>query len=517
MKRRTFLQTTAAAGTAALVLPRTGRGLVSVPTTPVVDTSWLEDAIDSAMDQGAEYAEILYREDTTETLQLRKDRMHQASNGFHTGMTLRVFHNGAWGSASVSAWNAHSPVSLATSALRSAATLSKIRTQHLDLETRLSGGSHEWSTPIETDPFSISHAEKRDFLLSLTDKATKIQQIPFAVANLFLVRRRSEYLNSLSASARQTFYYTYPNFAVTAFHQKKRRMDSRSSEREAQAAGWEITRASFDSGLETAMQEVLKLQAADPVQEQHYDMVVHPTLLWDLLFTTLLPHLDPSRLLGIDGARPGDRWLKPEDLGQKRVGSPLLNLHADSSLEGGLASCGWDDSGRAAPSAQLLRNGIPQMIPASDTLPVRGDIATLPFSRSAQWNAPAEAAMPNIVMEPGEQSLDDLITSVDTGLLVKGRGSVLMNPAKTLFRVRPQMAWMIRGGKKAEVVRGVEIETSVEQFWNALDALGGSNEVMTAGDLFPSRALPIWSVPFSISVPPALFRSIPIYTAKEAS
>jgi len=517
MRRRTFLQTTAAAGTAALLLPGPTRGRTSTTEEQGVDSTWLEDAVNSAIDQGAEYAEILFREDATETLQLRKDRMYQASDGFHSGMTMRVFRNGAWGSASVSEWNPGNPSALAASALRSSRIIGGIRRQELDLSNRVSDGKHEWSTPINRDPFAVSFEEKHDFLLSLTEKATKIQQIPFAVANLFLVRRRSEFINSLGAGVHQTFHYTYPNFAVTAFHQKKRRMDSRSSEREAQAAGWEVTGESFDSALETAMQEVLQLQTAEAVTEQRYDLVVHPTLLWDLLFTTLLPHLDPSRLLGLDGARPGDRWLKPEDLGHKRIGSPLLNLRTNSSLARGLASCGWDDSGRAATDVQLLRDGIPQMIPASDTLPIPGTISTIPFSRSAQWNAPADAAMPNIVMDSGEQSLAGLVSSVDTGLLVKGRGTVVLNPAKTLFRVRPQMAWMIRGGKIAEVVRGVEIETSVEQFWNALDVLGGSNEAVTSGDLFPSRALPIWSVPFSVSAPPALFRDIPIYSAKESS
>ncbi|MBN1449242.1 MAG: hypothetical protein JXA28_15045, partial [Bacteroidetes bacterium] len=341
-------------------------------------------------------------------------------------------------------------------------------------------------------------------------------QIPFAVANLFLRGTDSILVTSRNAEIRQSAVCTYPNFAVTAFHQKLRRMDTRTGSQEAQAAGWEITDGSMRSDLETAMQEVLQLQTADPVTQNAYDIVMHPTFLWDLLFDTLLPHLDTRRVLGMDGGSPVDRWLRPDQISSTRIGSELLNIRADSSLPRGLATCGWDDTGRPASSAPLVEGGRILRLPTDETLPPLPDVQGLGFSRSPQWNIPATMAMPNIVLkESTGGSLFDMISGLDNGLFVKGRGNVMMNPAKTMFRVRPQIAWMIRSGKLAEPVRGVEIETSVEQFWNSLAALSGAEESMVAGDLFPGRSHALWEVPFSVSVPAGLFRRIPVYTAQE--
>ncbi len=480
-------------------------------------TDWLQDAVQSALDAGATYAEALFRRDRSEMLQLRKTDISALESSDEAGIALRVFSGGAWGSAAVSSWEPGRPDALASAAIASASQLAKLRTQDIDLSSREQAGRQAWESPMETDPFAVSIEEKIDVLRGLTEKALSISQIPFAVANLFFRRMESELVTSRDAVLRQRSTFTYPNFAVTAFHQRLRRMDTRSSSLEAQAAGWEIVNASLESDLETSMQEALKLQTADPVARDSYDLVVHPTLLWDLLFDTLLPHLDPRTVLALDGNRPGDQWIDINNLANITVGSELLTLRADSSLPRGLASCGWDDTGRPSPSGTIVDAGRVVRLPFDETLPRLAGFETLGFTRTGMWNIPVAAAMPNIVMNAGTGgTVTELAANVDNGLLVKGRSRVMMNPAKTLFRVRPQMAWMIRGGEVAEPVRGVEIETSVEQFWKALDMLSSDNERITAGDLFPGRSSALWEVPFSVSVPAAVFRRIPVYTAQEA-
>ena len=516
MKRRTFLQASAFTAAAA-VTPFELRSYRPAPPAPIAQTDWLQDAVQSAVAAGATYAEALYRRDRSETLQLRKEDITALESSEDAGIALRVFSNGAWGSAAVSSWKPGSPDALASAAVASAAQLAKLRTQDFDPAVRQTGGQHEWSSELETDPFDISIEEKIVFLRSLTEKAVSVSQIPFAVANLFLRRGESELVTSRDTVIRQRRTFTYPNFAVTAFHQKLRRMDTRSSSMEAQAAGWEVTQEAIISDLETAMQEALKLQTADPVTRDRYDLVIHPTLLWDLLCDTILPHLDPRSVLALDGNRPGDQWIGLDNLGEIMLGSELLTLRADSSLPRGLASCGWDDSGRPSPAGTIVEAGRIVRVPFDDMLPRPAGLTTVGFSRTDAWNIPVSAAMPNIVMEAGSGgTISDLVSAVDNGLLVKGRSRVMMNPAKTLFRVRPQMAWMIRGGTVAEAVRGVEIETSVEQFWKALDGLSSASERITAGDLFPGRSSALWEVPFSVSVPAGVFRRIPVYTAQEA-
>ncbi len=514
--RRNFLKTTAAIGATA-ALPLSLRGEQFLPGSAAgVEDSWLQDAVDAAMRRGAVYAEILQRKERRENIQLRKEDVHNLSDGYESGMTLRVFKAGAWGAAAISASAPGKPGALAEEACRAADAMARIVQGEFDVDARVSSGSYDWETPVEIDPFEVPVSEKVAFLRALTSKALGITQIPFAVANLFAQRTDSTLLTSRGAVIRQRRTITYPNFAVTAFNQRLRRMDNRSSSLEAVAAGWELSKRNFTSDLETAMQEVLRTQTADPVVAGTYTLIVHPSVLWDILFDTLLPHLDARRVLGTDGSRPGDPWITTADIGHKRIGSPLLQLSADGALPMGLASSGWDDSSRPAQRTRLVEDGVIRRLPTDDTIGGLPADARCAFTRSAHWSDVPGPAMPNVVMQEGSDgNLADLIAGVDTGLFIKGRGTIVTNPQRTLFRVKPQAAWMIRGGKIDTMVRDVEVETSVEQFWNALSAVGSGKDTLTAGDLFPSRAHPLWSAPFSVSVPPTRFADIPVYTAQE--
>jgi hypothetical protein len=65
------------------------------------------------------------------------------------------------------------------------------------------------------------------------------------------------------------------------------------------------------------------------------------------------------------------------------------------------------------------------------------------------------------------------------------------------------------------MIRDFEIEVAVEKLWNSLDETGGPLTAITAGELFPERCYPLWTQPFSVSTPAALFRALPVYSSRE--
>lgn len=530
MQRRTFLKTTGAIGASAMIARRSSAAALLPPETPAPD-DWMQDAVDEARRLGAAHADALYLSQHHQSVQLRKDAVHGITDTEEDGITLRVRVGMALGSASVSASRRGSPKELARRAFAMArATAPSVREGSIVLDGELYPDFHisnagsdraatgSWSPSGVTDPFLVPMEERLAMLRDLNATALRIPQIPYAVSNQFLQSRSTTRVDSRGGRITQQQYASYVNFAVTAYSAQRRLMDTRSSEREAQATDWNGATASLRSELETAMQEALQLQRADPVTPDSYDLVVHPTLLWNILFETLLPHFDPRQLTGRDGGPPGDRWITLEQRGRLPLTSPALRLRWDNTLRGGLASSGWDDAGAPAASQPLLDgDGTMGRIPVSPDLLLSDPAYGLGFpgvacSRAPAWNLPATVAMPNVVLVGGPgKNLDSLIAGVDDGLFVKGRGTVVTNPGKTLFRVRPQVAWKIRGGKIAEMVRDVEIETSTEQFWNALVEVGRGEDTFLGGDLFPRRAFPLWETPFSVATPPALFRSIPVY------
>ncbi|MBE0645219.1 MAG: twin-arginine translocation signal domain-containing protein [Bacteroidetes bacterium] len=537
MQRRTFLKSSAALGAASL-LPWKAIPAASSPAEAPSD-EWLQDAVSEARALGAEQAEALYISHRQQSLQVRKDGVHSISDSEEAGTTLRVRFGSFLGSASVPDIRRGTPAECARAAVECAKLqqgLQKEREEALamppepdikilpriDSVGELQGS---WRPEGIEDPFLTSLDERIAFLKNLNKTALRITQIPYAVSNQFLQRRSSLYVDSRGNRKEQLQFATYVNFAVTAFNQQKRRMDTRTSEREAQATGWAGATANMESELETAMQEVLRMQQSDPVTPDTYDLVIHPSMLWNLFLETLLPHFDPRQLTERDGRAPGDRWITLSKLNERPLRSQALRLSWDATLPGGLATSKWDDTGHATGSNRLLdENGVVHGIPRSPDLiatdPVYrgGSFPGFNFSRAAAWHTPATVAMPNMILEGGPgKNLNDLIADVDNGLFLKGRGTVMTNPAKTLFRVRPQAAWIIRGGKIAEMVREVEIETTTDQFWSAMEEAGRSEDTFLGGELFPQRAFPLWDTPFSIATPPALFRRIPVYRVEGQS
>ncbi len=537
MQRRTFLKSTAALGAASMLPWKSSPSTAQTADPPTDD--WLQAAIDEASQLGAGHAEALYLAQRRQSTQIRKEDVYSITDSDEAGITLRVRFGSFIGTASVPSAQRGSPKDLARRAVESARLQGGLLKQDERLKASELFGRLDtlprvpldvirdvWQPEGVEDPFLTDLGERIDFLKNLNRTALKITQIPYAVSNQFLNRRRSIFVDSLGNRKEQEQFATYVNFAVTAFHQQKRRMDTRTSEREAQATGWAGATANMQSELETAMQEVLRTQQADPVTPDTYDLVIHPTMLWNLFLETLLPHFDARQLLRLDGRSSGERWITLSNLGERPLRSEALVLNWDTVLPGGLASCRWDDTGKRTSSfiPFLDRTGIVQNIPVSPDLVAYDQSYSLgfpgfDFSRASAWHTPATMAMPNMVLQGGRdgKNLDDLIAGVDNGIFVKGRGTVLTNPAKSLFRVRPQAAWAIRGGKIAEMLRDVEIETSTAQFWNALEEAGRKEDTFLGGELFPQRAYPLWDTPFSIATPPALFRRIPVYRTEGQS
>ncbi len=514
MERRSFLKLTGATAAAAPLLRR--HATAGPQLNEQMHTSeLLEDVVDAAMSAGAQYADARALRHRVQTVQVRKDEVFSITDNEDAGIALTVYRDGGWATVCFSLREEPEVKREARRALELAGVAASLEALPFHEEGRAEDVESAWSAPFEIDPFEIGLEEKVAQLRDITAFPLSIAQIPYAVANLFIHRHEVDFVSSRDVKLKQTFHSLYQNYAVTAFHQQKRLMDSRSSPREARAGGWELMRAYQRSELDTITQEVLKKQAAEGITDGTMDIVLDATVFWDVLVDTLLPHLDVRRMLQRDGNRPGTPWLRAEDIGSKVLASEALTVEWDNTLAGGLATCGWDDAGRAASKGTLIERGRVLAVPASDELPLA---SPLRYSRSGNWRVPAQLAMPNLVVRSsGERNLQQLIGAVESGLLVRGRGSIVTNPGRTVFRLRPQVGWRIQGGEVKEMVRDFEIEMPVEAFWKQLVEIGSPREALLAGELFPERSYPLWTQPFSVSTPPALFTAVSVFSSKESA
>jgi TldD protein len=126
--------------------------------------------------------------------------------------------------------------------------------------------------------------------------------------------------------------------------------------------------------------------------------------------------------------------------------------------------------------------------------------------------------MPNVSLQPSpdEVSLDALIGAVDAGLYIVGDKSWSIDMQRYNFQFTGQKVFRIRGGKIAGQVKDVAYQSRTTDFWNAMEAVGGSSTYLLGGAFNCGKGQPGQIAPVTHGCPAALFRQINILnTAQE--
>ncbi len=512
MNRRSFILQSGLLAAAGLSLP--GRKLVSrsAKSRPAPEDSLPDKLIAEALAQGADYAEARFIRSRRQTIQLQSQAVSGLVETESAGWSLRAFIGGSAGFAAaddLSEKNLRDFVEGAVAIARAGkggAAFAPART-----DAKLA-----WKSPVEIDPFAVPLKEKIAFLRMLNKSAMDQPEIEFAVSNLFLERRELLLLSSAGARVELTHLFTWPNFAVTAVARKKGIMESRPSLLPPQAAGYEVTaRHPFREEVLEAAQEAREKIAAPAVEQGPYALVIDPSHLCPLLDETIGFHLDPDNLLGREENNPRERMYPIADVGKFSIASPLLSILADPSM-GGLASAPADDEGRSAASALLVDRGRVAALPAdASTAPLLPAGGSFPAAYGGGWESPVATRLPDLRLLPDPQgkSMQTMIEGVERGLLLKGKGGIVHNYDRQAFMAFPALAWRIRDGALAGMVRSVTYQSRLLDFWKGCTGLGNAAETALWGTTLAEKGAPSRRVPHSISSPPAQFAPVTVFPA----
>ena len=94
-----------------------------------------------------------------------------------------------------------------------------------------------------------------------------------------------------------------------------------------------------------------------------------------------------------------------------------------------------------------------------------------------------------------ETTLDDLISGIDDGVLIEGRGSYSIDQQRYNFQFGGDAFWEIKGGKKQGMLSRVSYQARTPDFWQACDgiagpATGNSSEPAATPKASPRRSMP---------------------------
>lgn len=517
MTRRRFLHgagcAVCAAGLHGFVAPVSdARAQAAFERLDAAERDRLADLVlDLAGRAGASHADLRICRYRWQSLMARDGRLDRNLAGIQAGIGVRVLIDGAWGFAGaeiVDERSARRAVALAT---ENAAAMRRLGATPIVLET-LKSYRDDWVMPLQRDPFAVAEPEKIDLLLAVTT-AARGGGASFSTARLSAVREEKYLANSVGSRIHQTRVRVNPAFTVTAVDSSTGRFATRDSLAAPRAAGFEyVTGLGLaDEAREAAAQAREKLGARRVVPGV-YDLVLDATNLWLTLHESVGHSTELDRALGWEANYAGTSFVTPDQRGKLQFGSPLMNVTAERTQDGGLATVAYDDDGiKCADSFPIIEAGVfrnYQM--AIGQAQLIGETRSNGCAYADSATAFPIQRMPNISLQPNPQttSLDDLIGGVDDGILIIGNGSWSIDQQRYNFQFGGQLFYEIRNGRRGQMLADVAYQAQTQSFWNAMDGLGGRSTHFLGGSFVCGKGEPSQVAPVSHGVVPARFRRI---------
>jgi TldD protein len=520
LTRRSFLVGCSAAS--ALALAGTGGPRLASARGLLVDRT-LDDilarGLAAAKKAGASYADVRLVRRQQEAVDVRDDHVDRVEASESYGLAVRVIAGGAWGfaaSARVDGKEVERVARLAVDIARANATVVKRpvtlapTAAHVDV----------WQTPLTRDPFKIPIEEKAELLLAIAAEALKVKGAKYTTVGYDGHKEWKLLATSEGAYLEQEIVRVYPEHEVTAVDEKTGQFESRRHDIQPVQGGWEkVAGSSLLADARRTAEEAVQKLSAPTLPSGAYDIVVAPSQLWLTIHESIGHPTELDRALGYEANYAGTSFATPDKLGKLRIAAPIVNVYADRTTPGGLATCGYDDEGVQTQRWDILTSGvfvgyqtIREQAAAIGEKASRGcsygqDFASFPFQR-----------MPNVSLAPGAKAMSqaDVIAATERGVLFVGRDTYSIDHQRYNFQFGGNLAYEIRGGKIGRMVRDVVYQSNTVDFWNRCDLIGGAGAWQLGGTFTDGKGEPGQSNSVSHGCPPARFRGISLLSTRRA-
>ena len=445
------------------------------------------------------YAEVRLVEESSEKLAAQDESLQPPQRSAKSGLAVRLWKRG-WGFAATCSLEPDA----VQRAVEEAAAL-----------TGFAGGSlappsparAQWQGECKLDPFALPLSWKTERLLEVA-AALEAKAVTAREAAFIFIRKKQLYLNSQGARVYQEHFET--GYSLKAVAQGAGRAATRSYPNclgggFAQAGFEFIQKADLIRQAERIAKEAEELLTAPPAPCGKLDLVLCGSQLALQLHETFGHALDLGRALGCEESLAGGSFLTPEKLGEE-VASHFVNITADSTAPGGPGSFGFDDEGTPAQKLPLVRSGRVVGFLTSREHNLTGKSGGA--MRAASWQDQPLIRMTNVNMEPGQETLQELIAGIELGLLLDVPNSWSVDQNRLNFHFAQEAGYLIKRGRIQGLVAGPTYWGDARRFWRNCDGVSNSALWQTVPNC--GKGLPLQVVRVGHKVPAARFREVDV-------
>jgi len=220
--------------------------------------------------------------------------------------------------------------------------------------------------------------------------------------------------------------------------------------------------------------------------------------------------LELDRSLGWEANFSGISWATPDQVGKLKYGSDKLTVYCDNTLPLGMATVGYDDEGVKPQRVTMVENGILRAFESSRDTAAQTGLPQTASVRAQDWASVPMVRMTNIVLAPGEGTLEDIVADTKDGVLMDGIRSWSIDDHRLNFQFGCQIGWEIKNGRRGRMVKNPTYAGMTPQFWNSCDAVADERSWVAWGTPHCGKGEPIQTGRTAQCAAPARFRNVAI-------
>lgn len=430
----------------------------------------VEIAMKRVRSAGAEYGDIRLIETTSQFINAEDRRLTGIGDRRSSGFGIRVLYKGGWGFAASAVSTPAEVRTVADLAAEVARGSASLLSEPASLAPE-PVHQDSFTTAFEIDPFNVPLDEKTRLLLELMEKLQAVRGVARSSASLWAQRDVKYFASTEGTRLRFDLLATHGEFSATALVDG--RFASRTYEVPHQRIGFEHVRdGRFLEHAERIAQEAVEKAGAPPVDPGAYDLILDPHHLSLTIHESCGHPSELDRALGYEANYAGTSFLTPEKLGTFRYGSRHVNLVADNTEPGLMATTGYDDDGVEGQRWPIMQEGVFSGYCTSREFAGRiGETRSRGSCRADGWSSIPIIRIANVGLEPGDGKLDDMIADVKRGIYIAGHGSFSIDQRRYNFQFGGDAFWLIENGKRTHMLRDVIYTGITPEFWNKCDAV----------------------------------------------
>lgn len=410
------------------------------------------------------WTEFRYHQRRTQTVQVQKGMVKQVKSANKTGIGIRVLADGAWGFSSTSDLSDVGLEKALKLAIDCARSLSQMKQSKIGKLPEVALARGEFTLPGYESLEKMTFEQKLQAVIDAENK-TRANSTSINSANCAYNEMFEDKIVVTSDGANATSKLARNEFRVSAVANKSGEMAS-GYQTVGRTGAWEclFSEKSLDQMSEYAAKLAIDLTGAKKVQGGLSTVILSPGMVG------LLSHEAIGHTVEADFVMSGS--VAAGKIGNQ-VASPLVNLVDGGTLQSNPFGGGdllVDDEGVPTESTYIIKDG--KLNSYLHNRESAAHFGVKPTGNARAWLYHDEPLirMRNTYIEPGEQSLDEMIASTEDGYLLDGPMGGQAD-ATGEFTFGAQKVVRIKNGKLGELHRGATISGQAFNVMSTVDAV----------------------------------------------